>query len=66
MADINVVPKRRSNLWIWIAVAIVVLLVALWLFNRGGSAQTSTQVPPTSRLVVVAADMNADLATSPS
>jgi hypothetical protein len=41
MADIDVVPKRRSgSAWVWIVLAIIVLAV-LWLaFGRGGATQT--------------------------
>jgi len=30
MADIDVVPKRRSGLWLWIVLAIVVAVI-LWM-----------------------------------
>ena len=29
MADIDVVPKRRTNVWLWIILAIVVALVVM-------------------------------------
>jgi hypothetical protein len=35
MADIDIVPKRRTNTWIWIILAIVVLMVLWALFGRG-------------------------------
>jgi hypothetical protein len=35
MADIDIVPKRRTNTWIWIILAIVVLMVLWMLFGRG-------------------------------
>jgi hypothetical protein len=33
MADIDVVPKRRSNVWVWIIVAIVLALILLALMG---------------------------------
>jgi hypothetical protein len=40
MADIDIVPKRRSgNLWLWIIIAIIVV-AALW-FALGRSGRTS-------------------------
>jgi hypothetical protein len=48
MADIDVVPKRRSSLmWLWIVIAIVVI-VALWFGLRGGG----TSPARTGRLAV--------------
>jgi hypothetical protein len=40
MADIDIVPKRRSgNLWLWIVIAIIVV-AALW-FALGRSGRTA-------------------------
>jgi len=30
MADIDVVPKRRSSTWVWILAAIVIIAVIAW------------------------------------
>jgi hypothetical protein len=35
MADIDIVRKERSNLWIWIVLAIVILLALYFIFGRG-------------------------------
>ena len=39
MADIDVVPKRRTNLWVWIIAAIVLVLILLAVIGvfPGGS-----------------------------
>ena len=37
MADIDVVPKKRSRAWIWILVAIVVALI-IWAIVAGMSS----------------------------
>ena len=37
MADINVVPKRRTNLWLWIAVIAVIAVIA-WVMLGSGPA----------------------------
>jgi hypothetical protein len=31
MADIDIVPKRRTGSWVWILVAVVVLALILWM-----------------------------------
>jgi len=42
MADIDVVPKRRSGLtWLWIVIALVVI-VALWFAFSGRNQPTRT------------------------
>jgi amino acid transporter len=42
MADIDVVPKRSSHLWMWIILAIV-LLAIIWAVT--GSRRASTSSP---------------------
>ena len=44
MADIDVVPKRRTNLWIWVVLALVVIVVLWMVFGRGASASRSSQL----------------------
>lgn len=39
MADINVVPKKRTSAWVWIVVAIVVALI-VWAVLAGSNAPT--------------------------
>jgi len=40
MADIDVVPKRRTNVWVWIVLAIVIVAI-LWIAL--GSRRTTTR-----------------------
>jgi hypothetical protein len=40
MADIDVVPKQRSNTWLWIVLAIVAIAVLVWLL--AARPQTTT------------------------
>lgn len=48
MADIDIVPKQRSYLWLWIVLALVVLAVLWYAFagdrgaSRVGQAQGGT------------------------
>ena len=38
MADIDIVPRRRSTTWLWIVLAIVAaLIVWAWLANRNAT-----------------------------
>jgi len=41
MADIDVVPKRRTSLWVWIILAIVVVAI-LWIALGSRPATTRT------------------------
>ena len=36
MADIDIVPKHKSYLWLWIVIALIVVAV-LWYALAGGS-----------------------------
>jgi len=46
MADIDVVPKGRTNVWIWIVLAIVVIAVLWWAFGHSSApARTGLYVP---------------------
>jgi bacteriorhodopsin len=38
MANIDVVPKSRSNTWLWIVIAIVVIALLFWAFAARSSA----------------------------
>lgn len=44
MADIDIVPKRRSYLWLWIVLALVILAV-LWYALAGGGNEGRTTNP---------------------
>lgn len=39
MADIDVVPKKRSRMWLWILAAIVVALI-IWAIVAGMNQET--------------------------
>lgn len=55
MADINVVPKKRTSVWVWIMVAIVVALI-VWAILSGSSTPTQ----PVSWLDPGSADLLAE------
>jgi hypothetical protein len=42
MADIDIVPKQRSYLWLWILLALVILAV-LWYAFAGGTDEVVPQ-----------------------
>jgi hypothetical protein len=42
MADIDVVPKQRSNTWLWILLAIIAVAILVWLF--AARPHTTTQL----------------------
>ena len=39
MADIDVVPKHRNYVWLWILLALIVVAVLFWAF-RGNAPRT--------------------------
>jgi bacteriorhodopsin len=45
VADINVVPKKRTSAWVWIVVALVVALI-VWAIMSGSSGPAQ----PVSRI----------------
>jgi hypothetical protein len=47
MADIDVVPKHRSNMWLWIVLAIVAVAIIAWVFaGRTHAAAERQSAPP--------------------
>ena len=42
MADIDVVPKKRTNTWMWIILAIVVALLLLWALGMFSAEMPQT------------------------
>jgi bacteriorhodopsin len=58
MADIDVVPKRRTNMWLWIVLAVIVALVLFALMGgmMGDSPQGTgilTAPPVTSAAALI-------------
>ena len=41
MADIDVVPKRRSSAWVWVVLLALLLVAVLLMFFLGGRANAS-------------------------
>jgi uncharacterized membrane-anchored protein len=53
MADIDVVPKQRSNTtWVWVLLAIALIAVLIWAFMARTPA--ATQLIPASAPAVTA------------
>jgi hypothetical protein len=47
MTDIHVVPKGRSNRWLWVIAVLVVVGLLAWLMGRSSGTRTTTRrVPP--------------------
>ncbi len=51
MADIDVVPKHRSNVWLWIVLAIIVIAVIFWAFRGAGTRTTGSRLTGSSGVV---------------
>jgi bacteriorhodopsin len=43
MADIDIVHKKRTSVWLWVVLAIVVLAVIVWWLATSGQPQTLTE-----------------------
>ena len=57
MADIDIVPKRRTNVWVWLIVAAVIALL-LWMVLAGGDRAPNTGLvqSPAAQLATAAFD----------
>ncbi len=38
MADIDIVPKHRSYVWLWIIIAIIIVAIVWFLVSRSGAS----------------------------
>ncbi len=54
MADIDIVPKHRSYLWLWIVIALIILAV-LWYVLAGNGTPDGTLGTPRTLLAPAAA-----------
>jgi hypothetical protein len=53
MADIDIVPKKRSgSMWLWIVLAIVVVLMVWMMMARGSSPRTTGGLPGAGAIAV--------------
>jgi bacteriorhodopsin len=43
MADIDIVHKKRTSVWLWVVLAIIVLAVIVWWLAMSGQPQTVTE-----------------------
>jgi bacteriorhodopsin len=41
MADIDIVPKKRSATWVWVLLAVVVLAVIIWMLMGRAPSRTT-------------------------
>ena len=55
MADIDVVPKHKSNTWLWWIVAAIIVAVILFMVlgGRSDGARTGELLDSPTRLVVL-------------
>jgi len=53
MADIDVVPKSRSNVWLWVILAIIVIAAAWFFFGRNGTGRATWQISPAAEIAAV-------------
>jgi len=43
MADIDIVPKQSSHVWLWVILAVVIVALAFWYFNRQPTRSTRAE-----------------------
>jgi bacteriorhodopsin len=53
MADIDIVPKRRTSTWLWVVLAIIVVALIAWMI-MGPSSPPAAKAAPSDGLVPVA------------
>jgi len=46
MADIDIVPKQRSNTWMWVLLVLALVVLGFWLFNREPRRSTGVKGAP--------------------
>ncbi len=51
MADIDVVPKHRSYVWLWIVLAIIVIALLFWAFRGAGTRTTGSRLAGSSGVI---------------
>ena len=54
MADIDIVHKKRTSVWLWVALAIVALVVLFLLFGMFAEPQVAQSFDGASRVPQVA------------
>ncbi len=45
MADIDIVPKRRSHAWLWTLLALVAIALLAWMLMSGGDRAPQGAIP---------------------
>jgi hypothetical protein len=63
VADIDIVPKKRSSTWMWIVLAIVVIALLFWLL--GGGTQPAARGVPSPGAVASAPSLQPLAAAAP-
>lgn len=43
MADIDIVHKKRTSVWLWVALVIIALAVIVWMLAAAGQPQPVAQ-----------------------
>ena len=59
MADIDIVHKKRTSVWLWVALAIIVLAVLFLLFGMTADPSTVTHAPGGASTPAVALGLTA-------
>jgi bacteriorhodopsin len=62
MADIDIVPKRGTSIWLWVILAVLALAVIFWFLSGDPSPVTQLQNLDGPTLAFNAADTAGELA----
>jgi len=54
VADIDIVPKRKSSTWLWILLAIIVAIALMWVLTKRDTAPRSGSIPQPGHWLVAA------------
>jgi hypothetical protein len=62
MPEIHVVPKGRSNVWLWIVAVLLVVGLLAWLLGRSSGTRSTMRSRPSGAYVAQTVARNGEIA----
>jgi len=59
MADLDVVPKHRNYVWLWIVLAIIVVAILFWAFRGSQSGTRGLRLTGAAAVIATVANPEA-------
>lgn len=57
MADIDIVPKRGTSVWLWVILALLVLAVLWWFMSGEPAPSVQLDTGPAGMIAAIAAEL---------